>query len=71
MTVPTEMEAREAFEAWAQEAPRQWSISKQTAEESFPGQYRWYYVQAVWEAWLEAIQVPIFPSRQQCPCKTK
>ena len=56
MMVPTEVEAREA---WAQEAPRQWSISKQTAEDLFPGQYCWYYVQVAWEAWLEARQVPI------------
>ena len=39
MTVPTEVEAREAFEAWAQETPREWGISKQTGEQAFPRGY--------------------------------
>lgn len=48
------MTLQEQFEAWAQEAPREWSIEKQSELGAFPGQYRDYHVQAAWEAWEAA-----------------
>ena len=48
------MTLQEQFEVWAQEAPREWSIEKQSELGAFPGQYRDYHVQAAWEAWEAA-----------------
>lgn len=45
------MTLQEQFEAWAQEAPREWSIEKQSELGAFPGQYRDYHVYCAWEAW--------------------
>lgn len=49
MTV--KMTCQEQFDAWAQAAPREWSIEKQSELGTFPGQYRAYHVQVAWEAW--------------------
>lgn len=42
---------RQAFEMWAQEPPREWSVARQAEQGAWPGQYVIYPVQCAWEAW--------------------
>ena len=59
----TFMTLQEQFEAWAQEAPREWSIAKHSEWAAFPGQYRDYHVYCAWEAWeaRSAIEAKTLP----------
>ncbi len=45
--------ARDQFEAWASQPPREWSLTRQAAEAAWPGQYNEYHVQCAWEVWQE------------------
>ncbi len=46
------MNEREAFEAWAQEPPREMSIARYKADSrAWPDQYVQYEVQCSWQAW--------------------
>lgn len=46
--------SRAEFEVWVSAPPYEMSLERQTANGTWPGQYREYGVQLAWEAWQQA-----------------
>lgn len=47
-----EKKEREAFEDWASATPREFDLTRYSAQHPWPKAYRDYHVQCAWEAWL-------------------